>query len=472
MLALTCITFVLAIPEIFSINLARGKMAFQSSTNGSKEYSNFATFATDSTIEITKNSQNTSYCSLTDVKTNEYSWWVVDLGDIYSVSNVCLLTEKNGPEISNFDIILGNSLTEQNALCQRVEDIVVNPLSLNDYQCFKCSDESVGSFLFLKSYTMGTDILLCDIDVKGTLVKKRDFHLLNNTNVQLVGGKHYGIMAKEGATDGNFMTAYHTRGHSAGRYMSPFLLLSFNNLYDFHGVFFIHARDTNYYYRNIYGSVKLLPETSFNADSNFCFYNQQPQYKPYLGAQVWWCDPIYSGKYFLIQQYVNDNSQLILVVTELILYGKLTKTTSHHVDNGGSFKFGTILEIENLFWQNVTVVNLTGKFLQDHIIFENHELCNVKKDFFTESINLVDYNQPVNDLYILIDGNFTDDQIIIWSDLQQNTTRKNICSSVENVGELEYFFIKQFFKCSSVKGKVQIDIVGKKLFPIYIEIYK
>ncbi|CAD5126541.1 DgyrCDS14642 [Dimorphilus gyrociliatus] len=293
-------------------NIARGKEAFQSSTTFHINHK-LANFATDSNIVIDDGVSGYE-CAKTHSTVDEFSWFAVDLENIYKVERVCLLNGMNSNYLNNFEITVGNVTEVGNNFCARVIPPIEKSTStsFSEYECLTCADNAVGSFVLLKKTVVNSAIMLCDIIVEGKFIRDRDLHL-----------------------------------------------------------------------KNVYITVKSIPDTYYDPNNLMCKKNvTSPNHRPYT-AIVMWCDDIYSGNYLLISQRPDSDSiKLALALTEIYIYAK---------------KFDKSEQYDNI--QDMT-----------------HQ-CQTKSPSPGVSLTLVNHNELIGKMCLaeLIGENITQSDIIILS---------------------------------------------------------
>ncbi|CAD5126691.1 DgyrCDS14760 [Dimorphilus gyrociliatus] len=158
------------------LNLARGKLSFQSSTYGGVTAPMEPGFAIDSNVGVLLTNENNN-CSRTSKHSSEKSWWSVDLEQIYSITEVCLLNVNDNiyDRLQQFHILLGKFPNNENSICKFVTDPVKRPTSTDSsqYSCYSCNPDSIGSFLTIRLIAVDIELILCDVNVRGKLINDK-----------------------------------------------------------------------------------------------------------------------------------------------------------------------------------------------------------------------------------------------------------------------------------------------------------
>ncbi|CAD5126987.1 DgyrCDS14979 [Dimorphilus gyrociliatus] len=348
------------IPQVKLLNLARGKAAFQSSTYGTYSNPRKPQFANDANIEISL--QNYEYCSRTDKDPESHSWWSVDLEDVYEITKVCLLNINDDiyTNLQQFYIFVGNSPKDHFCLCSFVTDPIKRPSTIDPFQydCYSCPPTCIGSFVSIQLSASFVELIICDVDVRGSLINKRDSHLLNLTNTKITTGGHYLNHSKEFAIDNDYKTWFRSKSGSYGSFTKPYFLIDCLKTLKVH--------DILKRFKQVFISVKQLPETDFNSNSQFCVEQLSGLFRTGHELLIVWCHPILTGRYILISMKDSINSDKILELTEIYAY--ISEFDKHEaIETGNSLKS----YLMDVTLNNVSLSNNHFDLLIDNVYYIN-----------------------------------------------------------------------------------------------------
>ncbi|CAD5126879.1 DgyrCDS14903 [Dimorphilus gyrociliatus] len=308
------------------INLARGKLSFQSSTVSSEKPS-APFFANDDNINIEYGANE--YCSSTEADPQDVSWWSVDLQSIYSVTKVCLLNTNNAlyENLKEFNIFVGDYPNDNKTLCKYVTGPVKQPTATDiaQYDCYFCDSESIGSFLTIKLTAINKKLILCDVDVTGSLINSNRGEGFDSLNIASLktrnGGNGLGYNIENGY-DNNFLTSFHSRHFEIGPYKKPYMLIDALQSRIFHRIIFVtQIRDHELQrFANIYVTANHVPDSDFHSHHKFCIDNLSALFRvPFENINIG-CNPPIVGRYLLVIRYDSTNELKYLQFTEIYLY--------------------------------------------------------------------------------------------------------------------------------------------------------
>lgn len=80
--------------------------------------------------------------------------------------------------LSNFEIFVGNKPDDDENECIEVDTTVKKPISTDktQYECFKCQENAIGSFVTIQMEDSNKPLIICDINIQGNLVKEQGFY--------------------------------------------------------------------------------------------------------------------------------------------------------------------------------------------------------------------------------------------------------------------------------------------------------
>ncbi|CAD5122295.1 DgyrCDS10736 [Dimorphilus gyrociliatus] len=180
-------------------------------------------------------------CSRTGAHPNLKSWWSVDLEREYEITSVCLLNT-NGidyDKLSNFQVSVGNFPLETSNICTTYSGTVPEPQNSNEYICFNCQQDSIGSFLTIQHLDEGKNLILCGVTVNGQSEKPSNIASINQPHFVAFGGKTSSTIHAFDKFYGSFFSTKTTDLN----YKRPFLRIDLHESRLIYGLIIISAED-------------------------------------------------------------------------------------------------------------------------------------------------------------------------------------------------------------------------------------
>ncbi|CAD5126596.1 DgyrCDS14684 [Dimorphilus gyrociliatus] len=346
--------------QVSLLNLARGKLSFQSSTSGSINTHSAPQYAND---------DNHEHCSSTDSDIADFSWWSVDLEQEYDITKVCLLNVNDNVynNLKEFNIFVGNYPNDEKIVCRYVDETVQRPNSnlVSQYNCYTCVTKAIGSFVTIKLTTINIKLILCDVDVKGMLIDdKRGFELLNlNKLITMTGGQHKS-WSKEKGYDNSYKTLFHSRSY----FSTPYFLIDAVQTLNVHRIIIVSLYNDDYHKRfeKTYISIKGIPATDLNFNSRFCVENLSGHFRTTYELFNIECNPILTGRYIIINQNVGTKENRFLEFMEMYIY--ISNIDENHPKEFGHVSKPSIIDAK---LNSVALSSNQLTLLQDNIYYIN-----------------------------------------------------------------------------------------------------
>ncbi|CAD5126551.1 DgyrCDS14649 [Dimorphilus gyrociliatus] len=332
-------------------NLIRNGPAFQSTTwDGHWAYR-----GNDYPIHIGYVGQK-YYCTHTSHDAR-YGWWMADLKKSYNINRICLLNREVFPErLINFNITVKKNLYDQHEnICKATQTTSVKIANtVNDYECFNCLSNSIGSFLKINQVNNAI-LTLCDVKVYGEFVEERDYEVINSSNFKSF---HKDFIITD-LINTECLTAFQQISES-----DLFIRINFQNQVDVLGVFILASekKDVPATFQNIYISISDSPQTIFNPKANFLVKDYNSSFNGNHATHTFFTNSSITGSYLLINSYDKTGLRNVymLDICSLTIYGHSNRSAKENIKHKveaitkGSNDIKAILTDDIYYFQGIT----------------------------------------------------------------------------------------------------------------------